>query len=68
MDKIKKYTVELIGIIAGIFCLIIGFVSGTDLVLFKLDGFYFFMIGILLIIASTGSIISKRKEEKKANS
>ncbi|HCM89646.1 MULTISPECIES: hypothetical protein [Vagococcus] len=68
MDFIKQYKFEVVGLVAGLIILIIGLVSGTELVLFKMDGFYFFMIGILLIIASAGSIISKRKEEKKANS
>lgn len=65
MDFIKQYKFEVAGLVAGLIMLIVGLVSGTEIVLFKMDGFYFFMFGILFIIGCAGSIISKRKEAKK---
>ncbi|MEG0256493.1 MAG: hypothetical protein RR554_11510 [Vagococcus sp.] len=67
MKAFKNYMFELVFIIIGIIFLIIGFKAETDIVLFNLDGFYFFMAGILFTIYGVGTAIAKRKEQKKIN-
>lgn len=66
MEALKKYTFELVFLVIGIIFLIIGFRAGTDIVLFNLDGFYFFMAGILFTIYGIGTAIAKRKEQKNS--
>lgn len=68
MTFIKKNLLEVVITTLGITLFIIGLVTGANVVLFNLDGFYFFVAGILLAIYGIGSLISKIKEQKKANS
>lgn len=68
MSFIKKNLLEVVITTLGIILFIIGLVTGANVVLFNLDGFYFFVAGILLAIYGIGSLISKIKEQKKANS
>lgn len=68
MAFIKKNLLEVVITTLGIILFIIGLVTGANVVLFNLDGFYFFVAGILLIIYGIGSLISKIKEQKKTNS
>ncbi len=65
METMKNYAIEFFCVIAGLILLIIGFIKGTDVVLFNLDGFYFFVAGLLMAIYGIGSAITKVKDFKK---
>ncbi|MFY8331239.1 hypothetical protein [Vagococcus carniphilus] len=64
MEGLKNYTIELVCVIAGVILLIIGLVKETEIVLFNLDGFYFFIAGLLIGIYGIGTAITKVKEQK----
>ncbi|MBO0475734.1 hypothetical protein DOK76_01550 [Vagococcus sp. DIV0080] len=65
MDFLKKYTIDLAVTTLGIALLVIGLFFGTSIIVFNLDGFYFFIAGLLLTIYGAGSIIAKMRQEKK---
>lgn len=64
MENLKKYTIELSCVVIGTILLIIGLVKETEIVLFNLDGFYFFIAGLLIVIYGIGTAITKAKEQK----
>lgn len=65
MEQLKKYTLEVALTTLGLALFVIGLFFGAQVILFNLDGFYFFIAGLLLMIYGVGTIISKVKEDKK---
>lgn len=65
MEQLKKYTLEVSLATLGLALFVIGLFFGAQVIVFKLDGFYFFIAGLLLMIYGVGTIISKVREEKK---
>lgn len=67
MEQLKKYTLEVSLATLGLALFVIGLFFGAQVIVFNLDGFYFFIAGLLLMIYGVGTIISKVREEQKTN-